>query len=132
MTRMIETELVSKEDVLQIIKSPLQRNGAGLLHGDWEPQEVVEDYAEKLLYEVKKLKSITSSNQWISVEDRLPDKNEVNYDAKWEDLEVIVMIGQASVPTVLRYDGKQFMDFDGRPYAVSYWQYLPTPPPTKE
>ncbi len=75
-------------------------------------------------------------SEWISVKDRLPDKELEEVKKQFpgeEDVEVIVVIAGAKVATALFYDGHGFRDefFNGpdtNPYCVTHWMLLPEPP----
>lgn len=71
-------------------------------------------------------------NKWISVKDRLPDKElaehrEIYYYDVFPDIEVIVMIVGATLPTAVFYDGENFYA-DGTTYQITHWQPMPEPP----
>lgn len=112
---MTERELVYKEDVLRIIESPFEHDREGLLCGGWEPQEVVDDYAENILREVKKLKSTTPNNQWISVEDRLPEPT----------YQVLVYTSDCWIVIDALDNNGEFMECG---YNVTHWMPLPEAP----
>ncbi len=79
--------------------------------------------------------------RWIPVTERLPDKefwaHQERFGEKelelYNDLEVLVMIKGAEVPTTLYYNDEgefyDFMDEDGpTSFLVTHWMPLPEPP----
>lgn len=74
---------------------------------------------------IKNLQSKTTS--WISVEERLPDKELEEYHEKYGlfPFRVLVVIEGAVLSTSLIYDGEDFLDEDGEPYRVVKWMPMP-------
>lgn len=73
-------------------------------------------------------------SEWISTMDRLPGKELHALQKRYpgENVEVIVMILGAAIPTVLEWDGSAFWDQNGTAYDVTHWMPLPTPPAEEE
>ena len=72
-------------------------------------------------------------DKWIPVTERLPDKEYWEYQKKYsqDKMEVLVMIKGAFIPTTLYFDvDGDFIDDDGDSWLVTHWQ--PMPEPTKE
>lgn len=72
---------------------------------------------------------------WISVRERLPDRELAEHREKYpgEVLEVIARIAGAEIATVLVYDGDDFVDpLTGESCPVTHWMPLPLPPKDKE
>lgn len=72
-------------------------------------------------------------SNWISVKDRLPidEYKEFEKIHPDENFEVIVMIKDAIIPTVLFSDGFDFFEYfdcECVCYDVTHWQPLPEPP----
>lgn len=69
-------------------------------------------------------------NEWISVMDRLPDEELRALHEKYpgENIEIIVMISGAALPTALEWDGSAFWDQGGTAYDVTHWMPFPSPP----
>ena len=75
---------------------------------------------------IDKMPEISNKSQeWISVNDRLPD-NYIHKHGAYK--EFIVRINRASCATTLRYDGKSFYDDEFNSYNVTHWMPLPEPP----
>ena len=71
--------------------------------------------------------------KWIPVTERLPDKEYWEYQKKYGqgNMEVLVMIKGAKAATTLYYDDDgDFSDDNGDTWLVTHWQ--PMPEPTKE
>lgn len=74
--------------------------------------------------------------QWIPVTERLPDKEFWEHQKQFEDedLEVLVMIKGARLPTMLLYNAEgEFYEqhSDGQTfYIVTHWKPMPEPPET--
>lgn len=70
-------------------------------------------------------------NKWISVDERLPDRElleHMHHFPKEISLELIVHIVGAAIATVLNYDGEHFLDEHGNQYTIDYWTTLPELP----
>ena len=67
---------------------------------------------------------------WISVKDRLPDQELLEYWKRYSQrsVEVLVMIEGASHSTTLTWDGNRFSDDCHNEYEVTHWMPLPEPP----
>lgn len=73
--------------------------------------------------------------KWIPVTDRLPDKEFWEYQEKYgqDNMEVLVMIKGARAATTLYYDDEgDFCDEDGATWLVTHWQPMPRPPKEDE
>ena len=71
---------------------------------------------------------ISQGPRWISVKERLPDRELMRHKEKYpkEDrVEVIVHIDGATEPTVLEYDGERFADCFSAVYRITHWMPLP-------
>lgn len=69
--------------------------------------------------------------KWIPVTERLPDKELWEYQKKYneDNMEVLVMIKGAKEPTTLHYgDEGDFDDDEGNSWLVTHWMPLPEPP----
>lgn len=69
--------------------------------------------------------------KWISVRERLPDRELAEHREKYpgEVLEVIAQIAGAEIATFLVYDGDDFVDpVTEESYPVTHWMPLPPPP----
>ena len=69
--------------------------------------------------------------RWIPVTERLPDKEFWEYQKKYgqDNMEVLVMIKGAKVATTLYYDDEgDFSDDNGDTWLVTHWQPMPNPP----
>ena len=69
--------------------------------------------------------------KWIPVTERLPDKEYWEYQKKYsqDKMEVLVMIEGAWIPTTLYFDDDgDFIDDDGDAWLVTHWQPMPRPP----
>ena len=74
--------------------------------------------------------TITPPNEWISVDERLPDEelNQIKRLFPGEnEVEVLVMIEGAYIATTLYWDGEKFYD-ETSTYEVTHWMPLPAPP----
>lgn len=69
---------------------------------------------------------------WTASDVVLPDEELAAYNARHPEeggvIEVLVMVRDATEPTVLLYDGESFMDQNGERYKVDFWQPMPQPP----
>lgn len=67
---------------------------------------------------------------WISIKDRLPEKEYEDFKKKYpdSDFEVIVQIVDAKIATTLFWDGESFKDTDGVIYEVVNWMPFPKVP----
>lgn len=67
---------------------------------------------------------------WISVKDRLPDQELLEYWKRYSQrsVEVLVMIEGASHSTTLTWDGNRFSDDCHNEYEVTHWMPLPESP----
>lgn len=74
--------------------------------------------------------SANKCSNWISVKERLPDKEFSEYKKKYNDsyMEVIVMVWDGETSTVLLYDGKNFCDYNENICDVTHWMPMPEPP----
>ena len=76
----------------------------------------------------------TAPDNWIPVTKRLPDKEFWEHQKQFEDedLEVLVMIKGAKLPTMLLYNAEgEFYEMHGDGatfYIVTHWQPMPEPP----
>lgn len=83
--------------------------------------------------EAQELAKLREERRWIPVEERLPDKEFWEHQKRFDDdLEVMVMIKGAKLPTTLCYtaDGDFYaMAEDGVTfYLVTHWKPMPEPP----
>jgi len=93
----------------------------GVIHGWRESQRI------KLNQEIFSLIEQSNQDRWISVEERLPEKDRSNFS------ELVITIDQHNNIRLLRYDF-EFSAWNTKFYAgekVSHWQPLPTAPKTK-
>ena len=69
---------------------------------------------------------------WTASDVALPDEELAAYNTRHPEeggvIEVLVMVRDATEPTVLLYDGESFMDQNGERYMVDFWQPMPQPP----
>ena len=67
---------------------------------------------------------------WISVKDRLPDQELLEYVKRYHEksVEVLVMIKDGKIATTLTWDGNDFSDDVHNKYEVIHWMPLPNPP----
>ena len=82
-------------------------------------------------YENTGLEPEEISPKWIPVTERLPDKEFWEYQKKYgqDNMEVLVMIKGAKEATTLYYDvDGDFSDENGDTWLVTHWQPLPEPP----
>lgn len=97
-----------REKLIEILRKPIFQ------HELVDPVEAVADYL---------LDSGVTVQEWISVNDRLPEEKEnciVHYKHAYCDNDDYWAIG------ICFYDGEKFqMDLS---YKVTHWQYLPQPP----
>lgn len=133
------TELVSKEEVLQVIKDEIEaRIDRKSNSYDWFIEEEFWDFFEDLEDIIKK--SIKFDNQWISVKDRLPESDKVllyvsspdgEYDIVVGDYEMDACTGNRVALSPFLPDGIVISD-KGSPLLrgrkVTHWQPLPEPP----
>ena len=74
--------------------------------------------------------TLTPPNEWVSVEERLPDEELKRFKELFpeeNEVEVLVMIQWADTATTLYWDGEKFYD-EMRSYEVTHWMPLPAPP----
>ena len=79
--------------------------------------------------------TLTPPNEWVSVEERLPDKELEDFKRKYpgeNKMEVIVHIVGAKEPTVLKYDGECFADALTGEYHITHWMPLPALPDSQK
>lgn len=72
-----------------------------------------------------------SADNWISVEERLPDKELKEYQRMnhgGDRIEVIVLIEGTDEATTLDYNGEDFVNDWNDPFVVTHWMPLPRPP----
>lgn len=91
--------------------------------------------AEAIEEQASEIARLREDRRWIPVEDRLPYAEWDDHAAKYpdEDLEVLVMIKGAKVPTALYFnDEGEFYAFDDYGsetfYLVTHWMPMPAPP----
>ena len=127
---------MANERLIEKFMRELMREFILLCHGtDFEKLTLLKigDTVERL-YE--KYGSVDAVPVWIPVTERLPDKEFWEHQARYEDedLEVLVMIKGAKLPTMLYYnDEGEFYAYDmtdgGQTfYLVTHWMSLPEPP----
>lgn len=81
-----------------------------------------------------RLETLLAENKqlcWIPVTERLPDKELWEYQKKYDqdNMEVLVMIKGAKEATTLYYDNDgDFNDENGESWLVTHWQPMPEPP----
>lgn len=81
-----------------------------------------------------RLETLLAENKqlcWIPVTERLPDKELWEYQKKYDqdNMEVLVMIKGAKEATTLYYDSDgDFNDENGESWLVTHWQPMPKPP----
>ncbi len=86
--------------------------------------------AEYFMKQVKAMPTLTPPNEWVSVEERLPDEELKRFKELFpeeNEVEVLVMIQWADTATTLYWDGEKFYD-EMRSYEVTHWMPLPAPP----
>ena len=76
------------------------------------------------------MSSVALYMQWFSVEQRMPDEELFRYRERFPDgdINLIVLIKGASVPTELYYNGYDFVDIDEDIYSVTHWMCMPPLP----
>lgn len=86
--------------------------------------------ASRLAHEFLKFEREEKQTGWISVKDRLPDQELLEYWKRYSQrsVEVLVMIEGASHSTTLTWDGNRFSDDCHNEYEVTHWMPLPEPP----
>ena len=73
--------------------------------------------------------AVDAGPKWISVEERLPVEEAIDYIRQHDDLpEYLVCIRGAEVPTTLLFTGDGWTDGDSNYYPVTHWMPLPEPP----
>lgn len=83
-----------------------------------------------MLGDENQIPTLTPPNEWISVDERLPDEelNQIKRLFPGEnEVEVLVMIEGAYIATTLYWDGEKFYD-ETSTYEVTHWMPLPAPP----
>lgn len=90
---------------------------------------------EKLRVELEAAESVViklnAEDKWISVEERLPDKELKEYQRMnhgGDRIEVIVLIEGTDEATTLDYNGEDFVNDWNDPFAVTHWMPIPQPP----
>lgn len=92
--------------------------------------KVASELLEQVLYDIQHMPTLTPPNEWLSVEERLPDEelNQIKRLFPGEnEVEVLVMIEGAYIATTLYWDGEKFYD-ETSTYEVTHWMPLPAPP----
>lgn len=98
--------------------------------GEKRAKEAVE-LVRSLQSENEKLRAKLEQSDWISVEDRLPDKELKEYQRMnhgGDRIEVIVLIEGTDEATTLDYNGEDFVNDWNDPFVVTHWMPLPQPP----
>lgn len=98
--------------------------------GEKRAKEAVE-LVRSLQSENEKLRAKLEQSDWISVEDRLPDKELKEYQRMnhgGDRIEVIVLIEGTDEATTLDYNGEDFFNDWNDPFVVTHWMPLPQPP----
>ena len=104
-----------------------QKQDCGLTHNGCKQSLVTfnEELAEHLIA------NGVTIQQWTPVTERLPDKELWEYQKKYnqDNMEVLVMIKGAKEPTTLYYgDDGDFNDDEGNSWLVTHWMPLPETP----
>ena len=85
---------------------------------------------DQVLYDIQAMPTLTPPNEWVSVEEKLPDEELKRFKELFpeeNEVEVLVMIQEAYTATTLYWDGERFYD-EARSYKVTHWMPLPAPP----
>lgn len=96
--------------------------------------KVASELLEQVLYDIQHMPTLTPPNEWLSVEERLPDEelNQIKRLFPGEnEVEVLVMIEGAYIATTLYWDGEKFYD-ETSTYEVTHWMPLPKSPKEDE
>lgn len=115
-------------DLDQLMKYPLRRESALCDEEHADPHFL--NGVESVLEWAQTLPTLTPPNEWISVDERLPDEelNQIKRLFPGEnEVEVLVMIEGAYIATTLYWDGEKFYD-ETSTYEVTHWMPLPAPP----
>lgn len=115
-------------DLDQLLKYPLRRESALCDEEHADPHFL--NGVESVLEWAQTLPTLTPPNEWISVDERLPDEelNQIKRLFPGEnEVEVLVMIEGAYIATTLYWDGEKFYD-ETSTYEVTHWMPLPAPP----
>ena len=79
---------------------------------------------------IEYMERLSFSTHWVYTSDRMPDR-------EWEeerstnsifDPEFLVLIKNATITTTLRYNGREFVDYDETAYEVVCWAPMPPAP----
>lgn len=119
-------------DVDGLILDIKKNNQANYETKDWTSKQVVE-----LLEESVKMPHLQPKPQWISVAERLPDKELAEFleaNPGEQGVEVLVFIECADSSTTLMYDGNNFCEPHNTmmTYRVTHWMPFPEPPKITE
>ena len=115
-------------DLDQLMKYPLRRGSEHCDEKNADPRFL--NGVESILGWAQTLPTLTPPNEWISVDERLPDEelNQIKRLFPGEnEVEVLVMIEGAYIATTLYWDGEKFYD-ETSTYEVTHWMPLPAPP----
>lgn len=115
-------------DLDQLMKYPLRRGSEHCDEKNADPRFL--NGVESILEWAQTLPTLTPPNEWISVDERLPDEelNQIKRLFPGEnEAEVLVMIEGAYIATTLYWDGEKFYD-ETSTYEVTRWMPLPAPP----
>lgn len=95
---------------------------------DCDNISIAKDVLDYIEYLEKKCKALTP--RWISIKEKKPDKELMESGGNY--IELLVFIKNAEYPTTLLYDGKDFFDYEFKPYKITHWMTMPDGPARKE
>ncbi|MBQ9166923.1 MAG: DUF551 domain-containing protein [Oscillospiraceae bacterium] len=93
-------------------------------------EDIADEIADTLESQQKRIAELEAERRWIPVTERLPDKELWEFQKRYNQdaVEVLVMIKGAKTATTLYYnDEGDFCDEDDRSWLVTHWMPMPEP-----
>lgn len=120
----MKSDLISRKELIEEIKN-FRCYLTGLRFGNDAIAKYAEEFRKSILRIIEEQPEI--NDDWIPVEERLPEEPPEYVDDEDNLEECIVMIDGAERPTTLRYAGDGTWWEDGTYYPVIAWRPLPEP-----